>query len=159
MIFCPENCELILAGKKTQTRRLRVPGMNGDMLFGDLLEDENLVKVSAIERNGRMKWEVGHTYAVQPGRGKKAIGRIRITKIRSEHISDITNDDAIAEGVQETRMNYAWPWVFNFKGQDYFGNTPREAFCLFWKVFFGGDLTELVWVLDFELENAGTMNR
>ena len=29
----------------------------------------------------RWRWRIGRTYAVQPGRGKKAVGRIRVTAI------------------------------------------------------------------------------
>jgi hypothetical protein len=44
------------------------------------------------------RWVIGKTYAVQPGRGKKQIVRIRILNIRQEHLQDITEADAIAEG-------------------------------------------------------------
>ena len=48
----------------------------------------------------RALYIVGRTYAVQPGRGKPAIGRIRITAIRQERLQEIDPRDAAAEGVE-----------------------------------------------------------
>src|SRR5690606_26680202 len=49
---------------------------------------------------GRVKWVVGRTYAVQPGRGKPAVARIRITDIRQERLQDISWNDLEAEGYE-----------------------------------------------------------
>ena len=51
----------------------------------------------------RVQWEIGRTYAVQPGRGKPAVARIRITNIRQERLCDITAADARAEGFSGIR--------------------------------------------------------
>jgi hypothetical protein len=59
-----------LDGTKTQTRRTRPPCCT-----------------------------VGQPVAVQPGRGKHAVGRIRVTAIRyCERAGDISEEDARAEG-------------------------------------------------------------
>ncbi|MBZ0291403.1 MAG: ASCH domain-containing protein [Anaerolineae bacterium] len=89
MIFTPEHCELILSGCKTQTRRV-VKG-------GEILLEVSNCHMVYIKN--RIKWEVGKTYALQPGRGKKAVGRIRITDIRKEPLQELSTEDAIAEGV------------------------------------------------------------
>ena len=47
---------------------------------------------------GRTKWQVGKTYAVQPGWGQKAVGRIEIARLRRERLQDISEEDAKAEG-------------------------------------------------------------
>lgn len=47
----------------------------------------------------RALYIIGHTYAVQPGRGKPAVARIRITEIRREKLMNISEDDAADEGV------------------------------------------------------------
>lgn len=90
MIFTPGHTEEILAGRKTQTRRVCKPGEwratpapDGVAMF-----------------SGRIKWEVGKTYAVQPGRGKTAVARIRITDIRQERLQDIDWHDLEAEGYE-----------------------------------------------------------
>ena len=61
--------ELVLSGRKTQTRRVRPPRVS-----------------------------VGRSYAVQPGRGKKSVGRITVTGIRQERLGAISENDARAEG-------------------------------------------------------------
>lgn len=55
-------------------------------------------EITAVEMNGRRKWTVGATYTVQPGRGKRAVGRIRILEIRQERLQAISEDSVVAEG-------------------------------------------------------------
>lgn len=60
MIFTPDHIEDILAGRKTMTRRVCKPGE-----WRAAPAPDGVAMLS-----GRIKWEVGKTYAVQPGRGK-----------------------------------------------------------------------------------------
>src|SRR3972149_2821588 len=53
----------VLDGSKTETRRIK-------SLADDYWSVNN--DVLCIVRNRRIKWQVGKTYAVQPGRGKRA---------------------------------------------------------------------------------------
>lgn len=87
MIFSPEHITMILAGTKTQTRRVS------------------------------SKYRVGHTYSVQPGRTKPGIGRrIKVLDIHKERLGDITTEGARAEGHQSIeeyievwkRINKKW---------------------------------------------------
>lgn len=106
MIFTPEHVRLIVEGRKTQTRRV--------VKSGEELRqwDVDTPMVYYVDDGwcghegpgpacypGRVKWVVGRTYAVQPGRGKPAVARIRITDIRQERLQDISEEDAAAEGV------------------------------------------------------------
>lgn len=91
MNFTPENAQNVIAGTKTQTRRICG---NNDAANSDATFNANIIEVF---RNSKSKWRVGRTYAVCPGRGKKSIGRIRITNIRLESVQDISRKDAIAE--------------------------------------------------------------
>lgn len=69
--------KFILSGDKTRTWRPEKPG--------DVTEpDDGWGFLRAVRRNGRLLWAVGRTYAVQPGRGKKAVARIKITSIHEE---------------------------------------------------------------------------
>lgn len=90
MIFTPEHCEAILAGKKTQTRRV--------MDVGDTL-GERCGFPAVFDRYGKMRYVVTGEYAVQPGRGVKAVGRIKITEIRRRQWWNLSTDDILAEGV------------------------------------------------------------
>ena len=100
MIFKPEHIEMIRNGTKTQTRRYT-----------------------------GLHYKEGRTYAVQPGRGKKAVPDIRIRIVRKrEEIPpfNITDDDAIAEG----------------------GYTPEEYEALYLSLY---PKSALRWVLTFEV--------
>lgn len=114
MNFTPDMLALVLSGKKTQTRRpadrtrlysKRILANNGqkavvtrkwlgmscsDTLDGPVVYDEYT--------DWRVKWMVGRTYAVAPGRGKHGVGRIRLLDIRLEPADVITEEDARAEG-------------------------------------------------------------
>lgn len=127
MLFRPDLAQLILEGRKTQTRRIV---KDGDFPY-------TLSRTTkAVTRHGRLIWKVNDgtvdwlskvgvgenygsrgggcaiyrqpTYAVQPGRGKPAIARIRFTAIRSENLGDITAADMIAEGFGQDGCLPGW---------------------------------------------------
>lgn len=79
----------VLDGSKTQTSRIVKPGdicpMNG-------------CDIDSIYNGGRLKWRVGNTYAVQPGRGKRAVARIRILEIHKRDVREFDMEDIKAEG-------------------------------------------------------------
>lgn len=92
---------------KTQTSRIVKPGdfENHWHLGGD--DDLTLNEVC---RGARGVYTVGKTYAVQPGRGKPSIGRVRITNIRREDRREISQEDARAEGFASP-MGFLQTWV------------------------------------------------
>ena len=94
MIFS-RTWELILQGDKTQTRRIVKAG---ERLLADHRDLPDEVLRRDATRYERLKWQVGRTYAVQPGRGKSAMGRIRLTGIRRERLHQASVNDIIAEG-------------------------------------------------------------
>jgi len=101
MLFKPELCQAILAGRKTQTRRLVQEGefavnQHGynipDPVWGDTID-------AVYSPKGTLKWQVGRTYAIQPSRGKKAVGRFLLLSMRREKLQPISEADIEAEGV------------------------------------------------------------
>ena len=105
MIF-QHTWQQVVSGDKWQTRRL-VAG--NEVLRGDT------VRVYADlplphSMTGRIKWQVGRTYAVQPGRGQKAVGRIRITDIREEDIRQISIFDVQKEGF-DSQIAFLETWT------------------------------------------------
>ena len=73
MIFRPELVEKILAGQKTETRRRAKEGEP-------------------------CRYEAGKTYALQPGRTKAGVARIRVTDVRREGLGDLKPAAAPREG-------------------------------------------------------------
>lgn len=103
MIFHPDLAEKVLSGEKTVTRRpIRT-----------------------------RSYEVGKTYAVQLGRGKPEIGRIRILGAWEETLDEIvgTPNDAAKEG-------FSTVWDFFQRWEQIYGRV---------------DFDEIVWRLEFEL--------
>lgn len=132
MQFKPDLAEKSVKGEKTMTRRLVKEGErminlpSGKVVYG---------------ANGRVKWRVGQTYAIQPGRGVAAIGRFTLLDIRRERVQEISEPEARAEGVTPFRtptggLLYvpAFASLWNeIHGAGAFGNNPE------------------VWVLVFEV--------
>lgn len=94
MLFKPYLAEAIIQGQKTQTRR-RLPQPQG---CATALADGTITEVY---RNHRLLWELGKTYAIQPGRAKKAIARFRLLAIRLQRLQAITYQDAREEGFHQ----------------------------------------------------------
>ena len=111
--------QMVLDGTKTQTRRLVKEGerfVPGGCSFDD-----------AVMRPGKgfadiLKWEVGRTYAIQPGRGKKAVGCFLLVSLRREPLRSISFDDACAE-LGRSNRSFAW---YGAKVR------PKELFAKLW---------------------------
>ena len=88
MLFTAENCQKIIDGCKMQTRRLVKDG-------------EYITEVMSVMdgQTLRERWRAFHAYAIQPGRGKKAVGQIKLLSIRKERLQDITAGDCQREGL------------------------------------------------------------
>ena len=94
--------EAVLAGRKTSTRRVAKPmevqAGRRTRPVGDF-ETTAVEIVTNARGDTRVKWRVGQTLAVQPGRTKKGVARIAIERIRHcERTGDINDEDARAEG-------------------------------------------------------------
>ena len=83
----------VVSGQKTQTRRL---AQDEDKLWNVHLDERDMEEV--LWRGDRPKWRTDRSYAVQPGRGKKAIARIILLDIRNGHLGYISGEEARAEG-------------------------------------------------------------
>lgn len=176
MIF--KQYQQILDGMKTQTRRLvkanelasgSRPSRWIHAVWIDIKgvhdrrhEQHGFIKCSLVvlESLYRLKWAVARgyfadkTYAIQPGRGKKAVGRIRVTEIRRERVQDISLADCLSEGVILISNEWGTPWYKSIGGE---WKTAREAFAELWNSIHEKPGTRWaddpeVWALTFELE-------
>lgn len=77
MIFSPALARKVLVGSKTETRR-------------------------PVREGKTCRYRVGHTYAVQPGRGRAEEGRILVTGVYEQRLGDIAFVNARAEGFRTT---------------------------------------------------------
>ena len=98
MIFSGDRCRQVLCGAKTATWR---PAKDWDVPVHDADTDE----IVCVERQGRVLWRVGGTYAVQPGRGKLGLGRIRMLSICERCPYDIDVAGLRAEGFRGGRFD------------------------------------------------------
>lgn len=108
MIFSPAMIKAIKSGRKTETRRVAEDGKP-------------------------CRYVPGRTYALQPGRGKKSVGRILVLQVWEELLADMCDEAAIPEG---------------------FGS--REAFVTYWTALHGGFYAwSRVWAIRFIYEDEG----
>jgi hypothetical protein len=124
MQFHEDMVAAILAGSKTQTRR---PFQPYDVVKRG---GPPFAEIQSVRRKGYLLWQVGKTYAVCPGRGKRGVGRILVKRIRDEWMSTISEEDALAEGFPS-----------------------RLAFIERWRTMYGNDYpaSGWIWVIEFEL--------
>lgn len=144
MIF--KQVQQVLDGTKTQTRRPVKEGQEANRwdIETDVINEVIRPSVRSFD-TWRSVWVVGHTYAVQPGRGKKAVGRIRITKIRRERLQDIKAN------IKDTRaeMGYLVPTrAFIWGRRTWFH--LRDLWNGIYKKPYRWEDNPEVWALDFE---------
>jgi len=175
----------VLDGTKMQTRRLVKPNelasgsrpqrwihavwIDTKGVHDRRHEQDGFIRCSLVvlESLYRLKWAVARgffadkTYAIQPGRGKKAVGRFRITKIRRERVQDISPEDCWAEGIQraEAQGKYGNAAYHPFL-EDYLFWDVKMAFAALWDSIYKKPDTRFednpeVWVLTFERAEDG----
>jgi hypothetical protein len=66
--------------------------------------------ITRVFRGNRELYRVGSDYAAQPGRGKKAVARVRITAIERYDVRTITAAQAHAEGFKSP-LDFLALWV------------------------------------------------
>lgn len=165
MLFI-HTIDKVLSGQKTQTRRLVKPDdtelikpLDTDLVFseGDKLftfyKATETRDITSVERNGRHIYNVGQTYAVQPGRGKPAVARIRITDIRCEDVREISAEDAKAEGFESvTHFLLVWTQMHDSKIYNRYPTTGQISLALEQGVIQDHPANRYqAWALTFEL--------
>lgn len=146
MIFKPELAALVVAGQKTQTRRLWRPG--------DSLTRPTETSLKVVTARGRARWRTGQILAVQPGRGKPQIAKIQILDLWRENLIDISLSDARAEGF-ETRDEFWRKWL-ELIGATTLGLNWRESDAKSQLVKLPSDFTS-TWAISFRLFNPVTI--
>ena len=112
MNFRPELAALVMAGEKTVTRRLTSPNPRSPWFAGSC------------------SLRVGKDYAVCPGRGKNAIGRVVVRDVTKQRLGALSREEARREG-------FASPMDFH---RAFAAINPNRY-----------DPDELVWRVEFEV--------
>ena len=171
MIF--KQAQQVVDGTKRQTRRPVKPGERRayqwpDGIFYYFQDEPSYIPTVIIEYpvsltgpDCRIRWQEGKTYAVQPGRGQKSIGRIRLLEIRRERLQEISLEDIKAEGIT-TPEEFARIWGeaitrswLEIAYKRLKKGDLRNAFRYMWRSLYEKphrwEDNPDVWVLEFEL--------
>lgn len=117
----------ILAGEKTETRRRMettvydyalAPGLPLPMAL------YRVVPVYTVYRDSKVLYRIGQEHAIVPGRGKRAVGRVRIIGLSLEAVGTIDEPSALAEGgYTPAEYEALWRKIHTYKGTYYGGHT------------------------------------
>lgn len=122
--FTAEMARAIFDGRKTQTRRIIKP------------QPKNILSTNHREKWPKPKYNYGDEVQVVDQSGCM-LGNVRITDSRLERVQDITNEDAVAEGVGPEG-----------------GAFPTHAFHFIWDSIYGKgawDRNDWVWAYTFKV--------
>jgi hypothetical protein len=149
MQFKPELIEKILSGQKTQTRRPVKPGETLEPYPLSALRTNEEWQLAVFLPSGQVKWGIGRTYAVCPGRGKKQVARIRVLDRRREDVRNISEADAMAEGFSNDRLFLmTWCEFYDPRGLDILNQYSGESLGI---LTIRPDHLYDAWALTFEL--------
>ena len=173
--FMPVMVQAIQDNKKTQTRRIvdnlrKPPCEKGDRLWVQenyrLLKDgdkywceyddgtKKLVNLSTAELTKLRKRKTPH-FKKQPGRFMyRSCSRIllEVTDVYNERLQDISEEDAIAEGIEVTEDN-GMTFYRNYVRAELQLIYPCSSFQSLWESIYGADSwldNPFVWVIKFE---------
>lgn len=111
-----QQTEEVKDGRKTLTQRIEQDGETA------VLNNAGVI-VAVKDKNGRMKWRVGGRYAIVPKRGQHGIGFIRITEITRVSVQNMTEKDALDEGVANVaEYRELWGRINRKKGRRWADN-------------------------------------
>lgn len=166
MIFAAPMVRAILAGQKTQTRRLRdthepIPQVGDTLVVCETWSwayadgtGEHVVYKADVEQDPDFFWGAGWRPAASMHPNDARL-RLRVTAVREERLQEISWEDAKAEGVQSAQVG-STVWY----GIESYGETsPVRAFQRLWDELHEGrgtggnwDSNPMVRVITFEVE-------
>lgn len=137
MRFTPSSIEAMRKGHKTQTRRLRKSHQSHNLDYVGIVAGFEGIPQKVWNWDGaRLRWKVGNRYAIQPAGkryGAKAVGSFLCTSLKAERLQDISEEDAIAEGIRSVQPLYDCRLYTNgIDGIVY--TTPVLAFECLWEI-------------------------
>lgn len=207
ILFSTEMVQAILAGRKTQTRRVMKPQLTIDGKRARRWEVPDMLKHCPYGQRGDLLWVRETWQAISPDEYERPLGEcdiyykadgehpglfnpddptepkqtwrpsiymprwasrltLRVTDVRIERVQDISDDDALAEGIRQ--FDYGIDSYAQARGEEVpvyaygteklaFGamhNTPKDAFSRLWdsinaKRGFSWDTNPWIWAIEF----------
>jgi hypothetical protein len=118
MSFRADACALCLDGRKRRTRRIWKPEWHAAAAH----PAREIVSIYHVP-TGRVLWEVGEPITIKPSRTAKGSGQVMCTGLRRERVQDITEEEALLEGV-------CVPGTHRYHGAGYWIDTPCPTFVM-----------------------------
>jgi len=151
MIFSPDSISMIFDGRKRMTRR---PVKEEEEVGWSTAPIRVDAVLSGYPGKTRLKWKVGRTYAIQPGRGCKAVGSFELGGIRCERCCDISEDDVAAEGLRWNGERWKYGDHAIETADSYPVGHQAAYITLISSMYRSFDPTDLVWVLEWDPEGV-----
>jgi hypothetical protein len=131
MIF--RQIEELKSGRKRKTRRV---AKDNEVLIG-FMPGARFYRCVAVTNAGgmpvRVKYQVGRTYPVIPKMFQKPVGLHTIADIKEERLQDITEEEAIAEGVSSVaEYRELWESINTKKGARWTDNPRVFVYTVEW---------------------------
>lgn len=178
ILFSGEMIRAILEGRKTQTRRrLKQKAIEWLPTLSDIsVAAKPSTGLCQYGYPGDLLWvreTWGHEYGggylyrashghMTPGDNRwrpsihmpRAVSRImlEITDVRCERLQDISENDAISEGIKKASHGGQYPW-FDYQDETYILGSAQESFKTLWQSINGTeswDVNPWVWVITFK---------
>jgi hypothetical protein len=165
ILFSTPMVQAILEGRKTMTRR--IVSKNNSLRVGEIdlqpkWQTEDILWVRethAQEYGGGILYKASHSHITPDGKWKpslfmpKEAARIwlEITCVKVERVQDISEEDAISEGITiNNKPHPGWCWMENVYSTD----SPTYAFKCLWQKINGiesWNKNPFVWCISFKV--------
>ena len=162
ILFSTNMIQAIMSGRKTQTRRLvKTRSWICDVEDGipyEQTEDDPYPITCPYGQPGDLLWVTEPFKYVEDAR----VARIwlQIKSVRAEYLIDISEEDAIAEGVEPVEFP-GIPAYRNYLDEHGCFSKATNSFCSLWESIYGPGSwpknryeSPIVWVIEFEKINA-----
>lgn len=156
--FTEHNLQAIKAGRKTQTRRPIKPQPGNEFTRVELLENglwSFRTEFTKDVHDYECPCEIGNIVQLAKFDGTPVDTRVRITGIRVERVQDISDENAIAEGIERSKFGQWKDYSSSYLFSGWL--CPKNSFKSLWNTIYGPEhqfswsANPWCWVYEFEV--------